>query len=256
MKFCSQCGAARRPSDKFCSSCGTPLAEQASTQLSTPDEQPKETIAPPAGELEGKSTVGDSKPAASGRDDGTSDAPGDRSRKSKALRTSLLAFAAVGVVSAIVAAAFVQDSSGPSSDFESSGPSSDFEDGCWGCTPAQVETMRENREKSEDKETGAASAICESVDRVDELYHSSGTFDELWAEADRLSLRLATADLNPESDLFILAKATSDTLLTINSYLTTAPKTEAEVDDFQFALDTMDSAFDATLNRCERDGFL
>ena len=248
MKFCSQCGAGRRPSDKFCGSCGTPVAEQPSTELLTSDDQLKVTLASHAVELEGKSTAGDSKPAASGSVDGTPDAPGDRSRKSNALRNSLLAFGVVGVVSAIVVAAIVQDSS--DSSINTSSESFNIEEGCWGCTPGQLETIRENKEKDN------SSAVCESVERLERFYHSSGTFDELWEETDRLSLRLATAELNPESDLFILAKATRDTLLTINSYLTTAPKTEAEVELFQFALDTMDSAFDATLSRCERDGVL
>lgn len=272
MKFCSQCGAARGSSDKFCGSCGTPFLEQTDSALPTSENQLRQddelaVVAP-----EDDSVAGDPKNAPPGGGNQASAAPDGMKKSPRAYRTLLFALVGVGVVVAVAVGVFLQDSSsgddsrvealgnvsvakdppsGHSSAVAESSPDEglfEVSEGCVGCTPAQLETIRENRQREE-----GSQAICDSVKRLENLWNSSGVFDELWSETDRLGLRLATAELEPESDLFILAKATSDTLRIINSYLTTAPKTEAEVEDFQFALDTMDSAFDATLNRCERN---
>ena len=245
--------------------------EQTDSALPTSENQLRQNDELAVVAPEDDSVAGDPKNAPPGDGNQASAAPDGMKKSPRAL---LFALVGVGVVVAVAVGVFLQDSSsgddsrvealgnasvtkdppsGHSSAVAESSPDEglfEVSEGCVGCTPAQLETIRENRQTEE-----GSQAICDSVKRLENLWNSSGVFDEFWSETDRLGLRLATAGLSQESDIYIRAKEVRDTLLVVNSYLNEAPDTQAEVDDFQFALDKVDSGFAVTLSRCESYGW-
>ena len=134
MNFCSQCGSARRPSDKFCGGCGSPFAEPSVSR-----DQTEQRGAPAGVAAEPETTSGDFAGTPSRSNDQAPDSPDRTKGTLGAKKKWLFALVSAGLIAAFVVVAVVQDSSTDAS-FQVTA-------GCVGCTPAQLETMRENREK-------------------------------------------------------------------------------------------------------------
>lgn len=240
MKFCSQCGVARGPSDKFCGSCGTPFgSESVGVGLAENLDVHQETEQTEA-ETEGNGGSSDPPHSSLDGDQRAFDLPGSADKKRRVLRNSLLTVLGLAVGAGIVAAIITQNSS--------DGSTMEIVNGCWGCTPGQLETIEENRTNDQE---GNYSGICGSVERLEELWYVSGDVEALWSEQNRLATRIGTSGLDRDDRLRVLAKALFDTMETIEFYTTRGANTPEESDALISALDTVDSAFSVTLRECE-----
>lgn len=237
MKFCSQCGVARGPSDKFCGSCGTPFgSESVGKNFAQNVDINQETEAETE---ENGATAGPPQSSPAG-DHRAFDLPAAADKKRRILRNSLLAAVGVAVVAGIVAAIITQNSS--------NGSTMEIVGGCYGCTPDQLEIIEQNRANDQE---GNSLAICRSVERLEDLWYTSGDIEALWSEQNRLATRIGTSGLDRDDRLRVLAKALYDTMETIEFYTTFGANTPEESDALISALDTVDSAFSVLLRECE-----
>jgi len=239
VSFCSQCGVALGSTDKFCGSCGTRLSESGVPDSGLEAKNRNVDGVQVAAELETGASEPQQRNVDSQKGRESVDSPVEAKRKRVFWRNAVLAFLGVGVVAAIITWFTLPNSS--------NAPEMQISEGCYGCTPAQLENIREN------KSAGAAE-ICESVERLEELWESPGDITDVWYANNRLSLRISTSDLDADSELVILAKAMHDTFKVLQAFANEGPQTEEEVEIMEASLDTLDSAFNVTLRQCEIEG--
>lgn len=239
MTFCTQCGTALGSSDKFCGGCGTLLSKRSVSMSEVVARNQKHRDLPERVEPETEGSDQQKESVYPQTEKESPNAAAKATKKRTFWRNAVLAFFGVGVVAAI-AAAFIPQSPPAESVIEIS-------EGCWGCTPAQLENIRENQKSG-------ALEICESVELLEEIWESPGDISEVWYANNRLSLRISTSDLDADSELVILAKAMHDTFKVLQAFANEGPQTEEEVEIMQASLDTLDSAFNVTLRQCEIEG--
>ena len=221
MSFCSQCGSARGPSDKYCGSCG------ASFSSSAPPETP---VTLPDGPV------------------GSYPAEGDAAPESSA-RLSKVTTRAIAIVIALLVAGLVvfSISSQPSTGGQSSNVSS--------------QPSRPSGERSPSSDLlggyGTGESVCNSIQIMDDAWYGRDGrgLGDLQIQTTKLPAHLETSGLSPESELFILAKATFDLMTVMFEYTEVAPTTAEDQANFEFVLQEIPSAFSVTLRQCELAGF-